>query len=123
LHIWQIDVVIIQNALGRCAELYNYFKGMVNRLYDMFKKDGLKDLNTGKPAINFIERDSFVQKLHGNAQEFQMAVIIVKSFFMKYIKHQINNVEYWSKESSNPAKNARTSCSFTTTFFPVSQWQ
>ncbi len=55
---------------------------MVSSLYDMIEKDGLKDPYTGKPAINFLDRSSFVQKLNGHAQEFQMAVIIVKEFFM-----------------------------------------
>ena len=69
-----------------------------SRLYDMIKKDGLKDPYTGKPAINFLDRNSFVQKLHGHAQEFQMAVIIVKEFFIKHIKHHKDDVEYWLKE-------------------------
>jgi hypothetical protein len=32
----------------------------------------LKDPYTGKPAGNFLDKNSFVQKLHGHAQEFQI---------------------------------------------------
>jgi hypothetical protein len=64
----------------------------------MIKKDGLRDPFTGKPAVNFLDKDSFIQKLHLHAQEFQMAVIIVKEFFIKHIKNHNGDVEYWVKE-------------------------
>jgi hypothetical protein len=84
----------------------------------MIKKDGLKDLYTGKPTINFIERDSFVQKLHGNAQEFQMAVVIVKTFFMKHIEHHNNNVKYWLKEIFQPCQKCKDLALLQQHFFP-----
>jgi hypothetical protein len=62
LHYRQIDKIIYQNAPGRCAELHKGFMGMVSRLYNMIKKDGLKDPYTGKPAINFLDRNSFVHQ-------------------------------------------------------------
>ncbi len=98
LHYWQINEIIFWKAPGTCAELHLGFKGMVSSLYDMIEKDGLKDPYTGKPAINFLDRSSFVQKLNGHAQEFQMAVIIVKEFFIKHVNHHKDDVEYWLKE-------------------------
>jgi hypothetical protein len=76
LQYWQIQENILQQATRVLGELHNGFKGMVNRLYNMIERDGLKDRFTGKPAINFLDKDSFIQKLHLHAQEFQMAVII-----------------------------------------------
>jgi hypothetical protein len=64
----------------------------------MIERDGLKDPFTGKPAINFLDKDSFIQKLHLHAQEFQMAVIIVQEFFIKHIEHHNGDVEFWVKE-------------------------
>jgi hypothetical protein len=64
----------------------------------MIKRDGLKDPFTGKPAVNFLDKDSFIQKLHLHAQEFQMVVIIVQEFFIKHVKHHNGNVEFWVKE-------------------------
>jgi hypothetical protein len=64
----------------------------------MIEKDSLRDPFTAKPAVNFLDKDSFVQKLHLHAQEFQMAVIVVKEFFIKHIKHHNGDVEYWVKE-------------------------
>jgi hypothetical protein len=73
----------------------------------MIKKNGLKDPNTGRPAVYFLKRDSFIQKLHGNAQEFQMAVIIVMTFFMKHVVHHNDNVEYWLKEIFQPFQRCK----------------
>ncbi len=98
LHYRQIQENIFQNLTGASAELHVGFKGMVNRLYNMIKKNGLRDPFTGKPAINFLDKDSFVQKLHLHAQEFQMAVIIVKEFFIKHVEHHNGDVKYWVKE-------------------------
>jgi len=98
LHYRQIDEIIFRNAPASVGEMHKNFKGIVTRLYEMIEKDGLKDPFTDKPAVNFLERDSFVQKLHGNAQEFQMAVILVKTFFMEHADHHKDNVEYWLKE-------------------------
>jgi hypothetical protein len=94
----QIQENIFQQATGPSGELHIGFKGMVNRLYNMIERDGLKDLFTGKPAVNFLDKDSFIQKLHLHAQEFQMAVIIVQEFFIKHVEHHNGNVEFWVKE-------------------------
>jgi hypothetical protein len=80
---------------------------MVIKVYDIIDKDGLKDPYTGRPAINFLERDSFIEKLHGNAQEFQMAVITVMTFFMKHIIHHNDNVEFWLKEIFQPCQRCK----------------
>ncbi len=64
----------------------------------MIENDGLKDPYTRKLAVNFLDKNSCVQKLHGHAQEFQMALIIVKEFFLKQVDHHNGNVEYWLKE-------------------------
>jgi hypothetical protein len=64
----------------------------------MIEIDGLKDPFTGKPAVNFLDKDSFIQKLHLHAQEFQMAVIIVQEFFIKHVEHHNGDVEFWVKE-------------------------
>jgi len=64
----------------------------------MIENDRLKDPYTGKPAVNFLDKNSFVQKLNGHAQEFQMALIIVKEFFLKHVDHHKGDVEHWSKE-------------------------
>jgi hypothetical protein len=58
----------------------------------------LKDPFTGKPAVNFLDKDSFIQKLHLHAQEFQMVVIIVQEFFIKRVEHHKGDVEFWVKE-------------------------
>jgi hypothetical protein len=83
---------------GTSAELHVGFKVMVNGLYDMIEKDGLMDPFTGKPAVNFLDKDSFIQKLNLHAQEFQMAVIIVEEFFLKQVEHHHGDIEYWVKE-------------------------
>jgi hypothetical protein len=64
----------------------------------MIKEDGLRDPFTGKPAVNFLDKDSFIQKMHLHAQEFQKAVIIVKEFYIKHVKNHNGDVEYWVKE-------------------------
>jgi hypothetical protein len=56
---------------------------MVSRLYEIIEKDGLRDPYSNLPTVNFIKRESFVQKLHLHAQEFQMALIILEECFMK----------------------------------------
>jgi hypothetical protein len=89
---------IFQKATGTSAKLHVAFKAMVNALYDMIEKDGLMDPFTGKPAANFLDKNSFIQKLNLHAQEFQMAVIIVKEFFPKHVKHHHGDIEYWVKE-------------------------
>jgi hypothetical protein len=94
----QIQENIFQQATGASCELHIGFKGMVNRLYNMIERDGLKDPFTGKPAVNFLDKDSFIQKLHLHAQEFQMAVIIVQEFFIIHVKHHNGDVEFWVKE-------------------------
>jgi hypothetical protein len=43
---------------------------MVSRLYEIIEKDGLRDPYSNLPAVNFIKRESFVQKLHLHAQDF-----------------------------------------------------
>lgn len=98
LHYRQVQENIFRNSTGASAELHVGFKGMVNRLYDMIEKDGLKDPFTGMPAVNFLNKLSFIQKLGLHAQEFQMAVIIVKEFFIKHVEHHNGDVEYWMKE-------------------------
>jgi hypothetical protein len=98
LHYQQIKKIIFQKALGKSAELQVGFNGMVQRLYNMIENDGLKDPYTRKLAVNFLDKNSCVQKLHGHAQEFQMALIIVKEFFLKQVDHHNGNVEYWLKE-------------------------
>jgi hypothetical protein len=49
----QIQENIFQQATGASCKLHIGFKGMVNRLYNMIERDGLKDPFTGKPAVNF----------------------------------------------------------------------
>jgi hypothetical protein len=46
----QIQENIFQQATGASGKLHIGFKGMVNRLYNMIERDGLKDPFTGKPA-------------------------------------------------------------------------
>jgi hypothetical protein len=94
----QIHEIIFRKAPGKSAQKQVGFNGMVQRLYSMIENDGLKDPNTGKPAVNFLDKNSFVQKLNGHAQEFQMALIIVKEFFLKHIDHHKGDVEYWLKQ-------------------------
>jgi hypothetical protein len=94
----QIDEILFRNAPGRCADLQRYFHGMVSRLYDIIKKDGLRDPYSNLPAVNFIKRESFVQKLHLHAQEFQMALIILEECFMKHVEHHEDDVFYWMKK-------------------------
>jgi hypothetical protein len=71
---------------------------MVSRLYNIIKKDGLRDPYSNLPAVNFIKRESFVQKLHLHAQEFQMALIILEECFMKHVEHHEDDVFYWMKK-------------------------
>jgi hypothetical protein len=91
----QINEIIFRKAPGKSAQLQVSFNGMVQRLYSMIENDGLKDPYTGKPAVNFLDKKSFVQKLNGRAQEFQMVLIIVKEFFLKHVDHHKGDVEYW----------------------------
>jgi hypothetical protein len=95
----QIDEILIRNAPGRCADLQRYFHSMVSRLYDIIEKDGLRDPYSNLPAVNFIKRESFIQKLHLHAQEFQMALIILEECFMKHVEHHHeDDVFYWMKK-------------------------
>ncbi len=103
LHYQQIQENIFWNSTSASAKLHVGFKGMVNRLYNMIEKDSLRDLFTGKPAINFLDKDSFVQKLHLHAQEFQMAVIIVKEFFINTSSITMAMSSIGWKKCSNPA--------------------
>jgi hypothetical protein len=100
LHYWQIQENIFQNSMGApSAKLHVGFKGMVDRLYNMIEKDGLKDLFTGKPAVDFLDKTASSRSCTSMlSQEFQMAVIIVKEFFIKHVEHHNGNVEYWVKE-------------------------
>jgi hypothetical protein len=95
LNYWQINEIIFRKAPGKSAQLQVSFNGMVQRLYSMIENDGLKNPYTGKPAVNFLDKKSFVQKLNGRAQEFQMVLIIVKEFFLKHVDHHKGDVEYW----------------------------
>jgi hypothetical protein len=129
LHYQQIQENIFQNLTGASAKLHLGFKGMVNWLYNMIKKDGLRDLFTGKPAVNFLDKDSFIQKLHLHAQEFQMAVIIVKEFFIKHVENHNSNVEYWVKEIFQSCLKHKDLVKFFNNIFPcfpmvmIPNWQ
>jgi hypothetical protein len=99
LHYWQIKEIIFQKAPGKSPDLQVGFHSMVGSLYKMIENDGMKDPYTGKPAVNFLDKNSFTQqKLHQHAQEFQMALIIVKEFFLEHVNHHKGNIEYWLKE-------------------------
>jgi len=93
----QIRENIFEKATGASHDLQVGFRGMVNRLYEMIEKDGLRDPFTGKPAVNFLDKNSFIQKLYLHIQEFQMATIIVKEFFIQHVPDHKDDIDHWVK--------------------------
>jgi len=91
----QISEIIFRHAQGDSNELHQNFHAMVKRLYNFIEKQGLKDPLTGKPSVDFMKESSFTSKLHRNAQEYQQCVIIVEKFFLPYVSHHKEDVEYW----------------------------
>jgi hypothetical protein len=97
---------------------------MVSRLYKIIEKDGLRDPYSNLPAVNFIKRESFVQKLHLHAQEFQMALIILEECFMKHVEHHKDDV-FLLDEENLPLlpKTCGRGDPLQSAMVPVSQWQ
>jgi hypothetical protein len=109
---WQLKNTVLHDsrehipkATGTSAELHVGFKAMVNGLYDIIEKDGLMDPFTGKPAgVNFLDKNSFIQKLNLHAQEFQMAVIILsKNSSLNTLSITMATLSIGSKKYSNHA--------------------
>ena len=70
---------------------------MIDCLYETIDSEGIKNVYTGKPAVRFLGKKSFVAKIHQQTQEFQVAVIIIKSCFMKHVSSHFGDVMYWVK--------------------------
>jgi hypothetical protein len=67
---------------------------MVNEIHKVLDDDAIKHIYAGGHAIPFLKKESFIQKLHQYAQDFQIRLIVVKTFFMPLITHHQDDMEY-----------------------------
>jgi hypothetical protein len=82
---------------GNTAMLVMNFKAMVDNLYTYIEQQQIQNIYTNKPAIHFLEKTSFISKLHQQTQELQVAFIIVKIFFMAHVSSHKGEPDYWEK--------------------------
>jgi hypothetical protein len=64
------------------ATLTSNFNAMVDELYKILDGQQMQYIYTETSAIHFLEKESFKLKLHSQAQEFQIGLIVVKSFLL-----------------------------------------
>jgi hypothetical protein len=48
----------------QAAELAMNFNAMIDCMYKLINSEGIKNIYTDKPAIRFLEKKSFVSKIH-----------------------------------------------------------
>jgi hypothetical protein len=84
------------------ANLAKNFNAMFDMLYEVLSRDDLKNIYTGKSAVLFIARHSFISKLHNYCQGFQMALIIITRFFLDHVSHHHGDTKYWMKVIFQP---------------------
>jgi hypothetical protein len=75
---------------------------MVDMLYKVLSRDDLKNIYTGKSAVLFMVKHSFISKLHNYCQEFQTVLIIVTQFFLDHVSHHHGDAKYWMKVIFQP---------------------
>ncbi len=73
------------------------FNAMIDHLYKLVDSKGIKNIYTDKPTICFLEKKSFVGKIHQQTQEFQMAVILMASFFINHVSSHHGDIIFWVK--------------------------
>jgi hypothetical protein len=83
---------------GHVATHAIHFKAMIKKLYEIIKGDGIKDVYKGMDMVRFLQEDSFCQRLHLYAQEFQFGVLIVEKFFLPHVKSNIGDTLFWMKK-------------------------
>lgn len=94
----QLEQVIAHLApKGEMVELVMNFKAMVDKLYTYVEQQGIKNIYTHKPAVRFLKKNSFIAKLHQQMQEWKVAFVIVKTFFLLHVSSQMNQLDYWVK--------------------------
>lgn len=95
----KLEQVIEQLApTKRTAELAMNFNAMVDMLYKhIIGSQGIKNVYSGKPSVRFLEKKSFISKLHQQTQEFQVAVIITKTFFIDHVSDHVGDLLFWIK--------------------------
>ncbi len=71
-------------------------------LYKVLSRDDLKNIYTGKSAVLFMVKHSFISKLHNYCQEFQTVLIIVTQFFLDHVSHHHGDAKYWMKVIFQP---------------------
>jgi hypothetical protein len=81
----------------KAAELAMNFNAMIDHLYKLVDSKGIKNIYTDKPTICFLEKKSFVGKIHQQTQEFQMAVILMASFFINHVSSHHGDIIFWVK--------------------------
>jgi len=83
---------------NQAAVLARNFKAMIDHLYDLISSEGIKNVFTGKSAVAFLEKPSFIAKIHKHTQDFQLAIIVTKSFFLDHVSSHHGNTMYWMKK-------------------------
>jgi hypothetical protein len=79
------------------AELAMNFNTMIDHLYKLVDSKGIKNIYTDKPTIHFLEKKSFVGKIHQQTQEFQVIVILTASFFINHVSSHHGDIMFWVK--------------------------
>ena len=89
---------IFKTAPSGCVATHAiHFKAMIKKLYYMIKGDGIKNIYKGMDMVCFLQEDSFCQRLHLYAQEFQFGVLIVEKFFLPHIQSNFGETLFWMK--------------------------
>jgi hypothetical protein len=89
---------IFKTAPSGCVATHAiHFKAMIKKPYDIIKGDGIKDVYKGMDTVRFLQEDSFCQRLHLYAQEFQFGVLIVEKFFLPHIQSNFGETLFWMK--------------------------
>jgi hypothetical protein len=55
-------------------------------------------------AVHFLEKSSFVTKLHAHSQDFQIYLVIVKSFFIEHVRMNKGDLDFWMKKIFHPSQ-------------------
>jgi hypothetical protein len=116
LHYRKLEDVIDKFAPdSTAANLAKNFNAMVDMLYKVLSRDDLKSIYTGKSAVLFMVKHSFISKLHNYCQEFQMVLIIVTQFFLDHVSHHHGDAKYWMKVISSLVSGTKTFFNFVKT--------
>ncbi len=102
---WQVTLQYqkLQKVLAKLASsrwtafLTLNFNAMVDELYKILDDQQMQNIYTETSAIHFLKKESFKSKLHSQAQEFQIGLIVVKSFFMDWVPDHKGDLLFWMK--------------------------